>query len=82
MAKSSKFQAPSSKEAPSSKPTCALYAVSSVFLEVWGLKIGTSLELGVWCLVFRSVAAQKLRPSPLIGAPLFQFDRCARNAKE
>src|SRR5216117_1079124 len=29
--------------------------------EVWCLRFGTSLELGAWCLVFRSEATQKLR---------------------
>src|SRR5437867_7770677 len=42
------------------KPTCAPFAPASVF-GVWGLRFGTSLELGVWCLVFRSAVAQKLR---------------------
>src|SRR6058998_913692 len=64
-----KLQIPHSKlqrstELQAQKPTCAPFAPASVFW-VWCLRFGTSLELGVWCLVFRSAAAQKLR----YGAP-------------
>src|SRR3989442_469734 len=45
------------------KPTCATFALASVF-GVWNLRFGSSLELGVWCLVFRSAAAQKPRCDP------------------
>src|SRR5258708_39821831 len=43
--RSTKFQA--------QKPACAPFAPCSVF-GVWGLRFGISMELGVWCLVFRS----------------------------
>src|SRR6266705_5267236 len=57
-AKISKFQTPSSKEAPRSKlKNLPPFAPASTF-GVWCLRFGTSLELGVWCLVFRSEAAQ------------------------
>src|SRR6059036_1479096 len=61
-AKSSKFQTPSSKEAPGTKlkKRVARRLPASV-LVVRGLRFGTSLELGLWCLVFRSAVAQKLR---------------------
>src|SRR6266545_4525525 len=50
-----KLQIPNSKlqrstKLQTQKPTCAPLAAAFVF-EVWGLRIGTSLELGVWCLV-------------------------------
>src|SRR6266699_1171288 len=43
---------------------CALFA-RHLDLGFGVLRFGTSLELGVWCLVFRSAVAQKLR----CGAP-------------
>src|SRR5213592_279523 len=60
-----KLQIPNSKlqrstKLQAQKPTCAPFAPASVF-GVWGLRFGTSLELGVWCLVIRSAAAQQLR---------------------
>src|SRR6266702_3157914 len=62
-AKSSKFQTPSSKEAPSSKlknqPAHRL--ARHVFWGFGVLRFGTSLELGLRCLVFRSAVARKLR---------------------
>src|SRR2546426_4519662 len=61
-ATSSKFQTPSSKEAPISKlknrPARCL--PRHLYLEFGVLRFGTSLELGVWCLVFRVAVAQKL----------------------
>src|SRR5437870_12495597 len=61
--KASNSQSPSSKEAPSSKlknrPARRLPPASD--FEVWCLRFGTSLELGAWCLVFRSEATKKLR---------------------
>src|SRR5882672_2850758 len=61
-AKSSKFQTPSSKEAPSSKlkNRPARRFPRHLFLGFGVLRFGTSLELGVWCLMFRSAVAQKL----------------------
>src|SRR6266496_31477 len=44
-ATSSKFQTPSSKEAPSSKPEARAV--------VWSLELGISLVFGAWFLVFR-----------------------------
>ena len=41
------------------KPTCAPLVPASD-LEVWCLGIGTSLELGAWCLVFGCQPAQEL----------------------
>src|SRR5206468_8865254 len=52
-APNSKLQAPKKPQARRSKPTCARFAAASDF-EVWGLRFGTSLELGIWCLVFRA----------------------------
>src|SRR6266704_3873270 len=61
-ATSSKFQTPTSTETPSSKLKTDLRAVCPAsILGVWSLRIGSSLELGIWCLVFRPVAAKKLR---------------------
>src|SRR5438046_567852 len=53
---SSKFQNLSSKEAPSSKlkDRPARRLPRHLFLGFGVLRFGTSLELGVWCLVFRS----------------------------
>src|SRR6266700_2582626 len=45
------------------KPTRAPFAPPSV-IEVWCLRFGTSLELGVWCLGFRSAPAQRPRCAP------------------
>src|SRR6059058_3523714 len=42
---------------------------------VWCLKFGTSLELGNWCLVFRSVAAQKRRGAR---GRIFHHQACGR----
>src|SRR5216117_2476549 len=74
-AKSSRFQTPSSKEAPGPQtPSSKLQRSSKLqarsagrglvlgtwdFFGVWSLvfgvlRFGTSLELGLWCLVFRS----------------------------
>src|SRR5439155_18638924 len=62
-ATSSKFQTPSSKEAPSSKlkNRPARRLPRHLFLGFGALSFGTSLELWVWCLVFRSALAQTLR---------------------
>src|SRR3989449_11398017 len=65
-----KLQIPNSKlqrstKLQAQKPTCAPFAPASVF-GVCGLRFGTSLELGVWCLVFRSAAAQKLRGAAMV----------------
>src|SRR5882724_8669323 len=77
-ATSSKFQAPSSKEAPSSKlkNRPARRLPRHLFLGFGVLRFGPSLELGVWCLVFRSAVAQKL------GAPFAdrQDDRAPKLA--
>src|SRR5437879_710258 len=69
---SSQFQTPSSKEAPSSKlkNRPARRLPRHLFLAFDVLRFGTSLELGVWCLVFRSAVAQELRcplSAPLLG---------------
>src|SRR5437867_7027683 len=63
---SSKFQFPSCKEAPSSKlkNRPARRWPRHLFLGFGVLRFGTSLELGVWSLVFRSAAAHKLRCDP------------------
>jgi hypothetical protein len=56
-ATSSKFQTPSSKL----KNRPARRLPWHLLLGFGVLRIGTSLELGVWCLVFRWAVAQKLR---------------------
>src|SRR5216117_4040045 len=61
-----KHQAPNSREAPSSKrgPWFGAWNLGFLWclqLGFWCFDSGISLELGVWCLVFRSAAAQKLR---------------------
>src|SRR6266568_5629309 len=63
-----KLQIPNSKlqrstKLQAQKPTCAPFAPASAFA-VGVLRLGTSLGLGVWCLVFRSAAAQKPRCAP------------------
>src|SRR5216117_2728833 len=62
-ATSSQFQTPSSKEAPSSKlkNRPARRLPRHLFGGFGVLRFATSLGLGVWCLVFRSAVAQKLR---------------------
>src|SRR6058998_2793770 len=68
---SSKFQFPSCKEAPSSKlkNRPARRLPRHLFLAFDVLRFGTSLELGVWCLVFRSAVAQELRCPPVRSPP-------------
>src|SRR3989442_15992021 len=58
-ATSSKFQTPSSKEAPSSKLKTrpARRLPRHLFFGFGVLRFGASLELGLWCLVFRSAVA-------------------------
>jgi hypothetical protein len=56
-----KLQIPNSKlqrstKLQAQKPSCAPFDPASV-LGFGVLRIGTSLELGVWCLVFRSAVA-------------------------
>src|SRR5438552_12074774 len=69
--KSTKHQAPSSREAPSSKSQVAGAASPHGNL---GLKVGASLELGAWCLVlllslpFLVVAAAEIFFQPNIKA--------------
>src|SRR6266566_7285552 len=71
-ATSSKSQTPSSKESPSSKlkNRPARRLPRHLFLWFGVLRFGTSLELGVCCLVFRSAVDQELRcplSAPLLG---------------
>src|SRR5437016_5490497 len=58
-ATSSQFQTPSSKEAPSSKlkNRPARRLPRDLFFGFGVLRFGASLELGLWCLVFRSAVA-------------------------
>jgi hypothetical protein len=64
---SSKFQTPSSKEAPSSKlkNRPARRLPRDLFLGFGVLRIGTSLELGVWCLVFSLGSGSKTEMRPM-----------------
>src|SRR5206468_740599 len=91
IAVSDKLQIPSSKlqritKLQGQKPACAPLAPASAF-GFWGLRSGTSLALGVWCLafgvwclVFRSAAAQKL--VPLVGLDAIEhFARAARRSR-
>src|SRR6266516_1209194 len=57
---SSKFQPPSSKEAPSSKlkDRAARRLPRHLFWGFGVLRFGTPLELGLWCLVFRSAEGE------------------------
>src|SRR5437867_4606191 len=60
IAVSDKLQIPSSKlqritKLQGQKPACAPLAPASAF-GFWGLRSGTSLAFGVWCLVFRPAA--------------------------
>src|SRR5439155_16442347 len=64
-ATSSKFQTPKKHQAPSSKTDPRAVCPGIICFWVQCLRFGTSLELGVWCLMFRSAAAQKLRHAPL-----------------
>ena len=47
----SKFQAPTSREIPNAKPQ------GRIAVPHWSFKLGASLALGCWCLVFRAVSA-------------------------
>src|SRR6266542_2073011 len=60
-----KLQIPNSKlqrstKLQTQKPICVPFVLAPVF-GVWGLRFGISVELGVWCLVFRSAVARKPR---------------------
>src|SRR5437870_13298645 len=48
--KNPKHQIPNLKETPTSKPQTAPPAVREARTEIWSLVLGTSLELGAWCL--------------------------------
>src|ERR1035437_5922273 len=54
--KSSKFQAPSSREIPNLK-----HQTNRLSRSRWCLKLGASLELGCWCLELLLLAHDKLR---------------------
>lgn len=54
--KSSKSQAPSSREHPSSKHQTLVLRRCKFSVRPWSLKLGASLVLGCWCLVFSAHA--------------------------
>ena len=55
--KSSKFQAPTSKEIRNPKHQTIITLFDERTRRRWSLKIGASLVLGGWCLVFLAVPA-------------------------
>jgi len=59
-APNSKLQAPKKHQVPSSKTSQRAVCPGICFGGFGVLRFGTSLELGLWCLVFRSAVAHKL----------------------